>query len=54
MYVVSTIKLLNKGKANVVALMEEVRIWQIHHLKELMKNRIEFKSRKELDDYLKR
>lgn len=38
MYVVSAIKLLNKSKADVVALMENERIWQINHLKELMKN----------------
>lgn len=36
MYVVSAIKLLNSGKANVVALMEDERMWQINHLRELM------------------
>jgi hypothetical protein len=38
MYVVSGIKLINKGKDNVVALMEDERIWQVNHLKELMKD----------------
>lgn len=37
MYVVSAIKLLNKGRADVIKLMEDERIWQINHLKELMK-----------------
>ena len=37
MYVVSAIKHINKGKNNVVALMEDERIWQINHLKQLMK-----------------
>ncbi len=38
MYVVSAIKLINKSKGDVVALMENERIWQINRLKELMKN----------------
>ncbi|MBE6011589.1 MAG: hypothetical protein E7234_03420 [Lachnospiraceae bacterium] len=37
MYVVSAIKLLNKSRADVIKLMEDKRIWQINHLKELMK-----------------
>ncbi|RYL87072.1 putative immunity protein [Sporolactobacillus sp. THM19-2] len=38
MYVVSAIKLINKSKDDAVVLMENERIWQINHLKELMKN----------------
>ncbi len=37
MYVVSAIKLMNLGKNNVLELMEDERIWQINHLKELLK-----------------
>ncbi|MFA5528045.1 MAG: putative immunity protein [Peptostreptococcales bacterium] len=40
MYVISAIKLLNKGKGDVVVLMENERVWQINHLKELMKNHV--------------
>lgn len=36
MYVVSAIELINKSKDDVVVLMENERIWQINHLKELM------------------
>ncbi|MDD2217215.1 MAG: hypothetical protein PHX63_02135 [Eubacteriales bacterium] len=36
MYVVSAIKLINKGKSDVISLMEDERKWQINHLKELM------------------
>jgi hypothetical protein len=38
MYAVSAIKLINKSKDDAVVLMENERIWQINHLKELMKN----------------
>ena len=41
MYVISAIKLLNEGKGDVVSLMENERIWQINHLKELMRNPIQ-------------
>ncbi len=40
MYVVSAIKLLYKSKTDVVALMENERIWHINRLKELIKNPI--------------
>ena len=40
MYVVSAIKLLNKSKDDVVTLMKSERIWQINHLKELMRNHV--------------
>lgn len=36
MYVLSTIKLLNKDKRDVVKLMEDERRWQINRLKEFM------------------
>jgi hypothetical protein len=38
MYVVSAIKLINKGKSDVISLMEDERRWQINHLKELMEH----------------
>ncbi len=40
MYVVSAIKQINKDKDNVIELMENERIWQINHLKEMIINPI--------------
>lgn len=39
MYVISAIKYYNNDKKNVIKLMEDERVWQINHLKELSYNK---------------